>query len=78
MKHKYECKISYERFTVFHIWRREIARKSENICTQLHFACMYMTEIQMGTRDRSVIVLQFISSLSYKWFPASGAHVFYL
>ena len=31
--------------------------KSENICTQLHFACMLLTEIPKAKKDRSVIVL---------------------
>lgn len=36
--------------------------KSTNICIQLHIACMLMTEMQMGTRGRSVIELHFISN----------------
>lgn len=25
MKHKHKCQVSYERFTVFHIWSRKVA-----------------------------------------------------
>lgn len=50
----------------------------ENICTQLHFACMLMTEMH-GTRGRSVIVLQFITDrfLLIQWvsFMSGFLHV---
>lgn len=45
MKHKYKCKISLERLTVFHSCSYS---KMENICIQLHFACVLMTEIHMS------------------------------